>query len=127
MHPLLLSLANIHPRVRMKATSHAFALAAYLPIPKFLDVPPAVHSVLCAHVYHFAISLVMQNLKKACHDGEVMTDPNGNLRVVHTPLVAWIADYPEQLLIACMSSKNSPISTATAKEFGNSEPSPPCL
>lgn len=127
MHPLLLSLANIHAAVRMKATSHAFALAAYLPIPKFLNVSPAVQSVLSARVYHFAVSIVMQNLKTADLHGEVMSDPNGNLRVVHTPLVAWIADYPEQLLIAGVSSRNSPISTATAEQFGNPEPSPPRL
>ena len=88
MHPLYLSLANIHANVRMKATSHAFALAAYLPIPKFLDVPPPVQSSLSARVYHFVISIVMQNLKKAERDGEVMSDPTGNLRLIHTPLVS---------------------------------------
>jgi hypothetical protein len=40
MHPVLLSLANIDTGVHMKATSHAFALAAYLPIPKFVNVSP---------------------------------------------------------------------------------------
>lgn len=111
----------------MKATSHAFMLAAYLPIPKFLDVSPAVQSVLSARVYHFAISIVIQNLKKAELHGEVMSDPMGNLRVVHTPLAAWIADYPEQLLIAGVSSKNSPISLATAAQFGDPEVHPPRL
>lgn len=69
----------------------------------------------------------MQNLNIVDHNGEVMTDLSGNPWVVHTPLIAWIANYPEQLLIACMSSKNSPISTAIAKEFGNLEPSSPHL
>ena len=45
--------------------------------------------------------------------------------MVHTPLVSWIADYPEQLMIACVSSKNSPISIATAEQFGNVTPLPP--
>ncbi|KAI5991066.1 hypothetical protein F5J12DRAFT_907523 [Pisolithus orientalis] len=38
---------------------------------------------------------------------------------MHTPLVAWIANYPEQLLIACVSAKNSPISLAMAEQFGD--------
>ncbi|KIK12808.1 hypothetical protein PISMIDRAFT_120205 [Pisolithus microcarpus 441] len=103
MHPLLLSLANIHAGVRMKATSHSFALAVYLPILKFRNVSPAVQAILSAHVYHFAVSIVMRNLKLANHDGAVLSDPNGNLRIIHTPLVSWITDYPEQLLacIAC--------------------------
>ncbi|KAF9218323.1 hypothetical protein BS17DRAFT_883480 [Gyrodon lividus] len=67
----------------------------------------------------------MKNLKIAHQDGAVMSDPQGYLRVIHTPLATWIADYPEQLLIACVSSKNSPISTATAAQFGDPFPHPP--
>ncbi|KAH0838796.1 hypothetical protein J3R83DRAFT_7196 [Lanmaoa asiatica] len=111
----------------MKATSHAFTLAAYLPIPKFLNVSPTIQSVLSAHVYHFAVFIIMQNLKRAALDDEVMSDPESHLRVIHTPLVAWIINYPEQLLIACVLSQNSPISVATAKQFGDATPFPPWL
>ncbi len=38
MHPLLLSIANIDAGVRMKATSRAFALIAYLPVVQFDNV-----------------------------------------------------------------------------------------
>ncbi|KAG2368995.1 hypothetical protein BDR07DRAFT_1447977 [Suillus spraguei] len=51
--------------------------------------------------------------------------PQGDIRMIHTPLVAWIADYPEQLLIRCITSKHSPISLATSAKFGNPSPSPP--
>ncbi|KAH0825928.1 hypothetical protein J3R83DRAFT_7607 [Lanmaoa asiatica] len=124
MHPLLLSLANIHADVRMKASSHAFALAAYLPIPKFLNVSPAIQSVLSARVYHFAISIVMQNLKEVAREGAVMSDPNGLLRLIHTPLVSWIANLPEQHVISCSSLKYSPISTASTEHFGEATPYP---
>ncbi|KAH7906891.1 hypothetical protein BJ138DRAFT_1137785 [Hygrophoropsis aurantiaca] len=124
MHPLLLSIANIHAGVRMKATSHAYALAAYLPIPKFLNVSQPVQAVLSARVYHFAISIVMKNLKEN-RNGKAMSDPMGDLRIIHTPLVAWIADYPEQLLIAGASARGSPISTAMVANFGDSTPHPP--
>ncbi|KAI6103338.1 hypothetical protein EDD16DRAFT_1441459, partial [Pisolithus croceorrhizus] len=46
MHPLLLAPANIHAGVWMKATSHSFTLAMYLPILKFHNVSPAVQAVL---------------------------------------------------------------------------------
>ena len=48
MYPILLSLANIEAGICMKATSHAFALAAYLPILKFIDILPMVQAVLSA-------------------------------------------------------------------------------
>ncbi|KIK19860.1 hypothetical protein PISMIDRAFT_106766, partial [Pisolithus microcarpus 441] len=127
MHPLLLSLANIHTGVWMKATSHAFALAAYLPSPKFYNVSPAVQAVLSAWVYHFAVSIVMKNLKIASHDGTILSDPNGDLHIVHMPLVAWIVHYPKQLLVACISLKNSPISIAMADQFSDLILHPPHL
>ncbi|KAG2157802.1 uncharacterized protein EDB93DRAFT_1059352, partial [Suillus bovinus] len=65
------------------------------------------------------------NLKLAAHDGCPMSDPRGDLRMIHTPLVTWIADYPEQLLITCTASKCSPISLATAVQFGDPLPHPP--
>ncbi|KAG1825738.1 uncharacterized protein BJ212DRAFT_1443794 [Suillus subaureus] len=88
MHPLLISLANIHAGVHMKATSHVFALIA-------------------------------------ARDGCVMSDLRGDLCMIHTPLVAWIADYPEQLLIACTASKHSPISLAVSTQFWDPLPHSP--
>lgn len=119
MHPFLLSIANIDAGVRMKASSHAFALAAYLPIPKFCDVSKHVHAILCARVYHKCISIVTQSLKDAEAEGAVMSNPWGNLNAIHTPLVSWIADYPEQLLISCTAAKHSPVSIASSLQFGD--------
>ncbi|KAI6135392.1 hypothetical protein EDD17DRAFT_1779107 [Pisolithus thermaeus] len=54
-----------------------------------------------------------------------MSDLSGNHQVMHTPLVAWIGDYPEQLMIACISAKNSPISLVTVEQFGDATAHPP--
>ena len=124
MHPVLLSLANIEAGICMKATSHVFALAAYLPIPKFLNVMPPVHAVLSAHVYHICISTIMDGLKLANAHGVVMSDPNGMQRLCHTPLVSWISDLPKQHMIACVLGNQSPISEASSSQFGNSDPHP---
>lgn len=86
MHLVLLSLANIKAGVRMKATVHAFALAAYLPIPKFLDVSAQVQAALTAHIYHICLYIICKNLKAAEKDGALLLDPTGNLRQCHTIL-----------------------------------------
>ena len=88
MHPVLLSLANIDAGVRMKATSHSFALAAYLPIPKFVNVSAPVHVLLTARVYHICLDIITVNLKLAEAGGMVMSDPSGRLRMCHTPLAS---------------------------------------
>lgn len=46
-----------------------------------------------------------------------MTDPNGFIGKVHTPLVAYIADLPEQCIIVCVLSNQSPTSTASLSQF----------
>ncbi|KAG2144682.1 uncharacterized protein EDB93DRAFT_1241240 [Suillus bovinus] len=54
-----------------------------------------------------------------------MSDPRGDLCMIHTPLVVWIADYPEQLLITCTASKCSLISLAVSAQFGDPFPHSP--
>jgi|SRR5882762_1878551 len=80
MHPVLLSLANIEARVRMKATAHAFALAAYLPIPKFLNVSAQVQATLMACIYHTCLDIICVNLKLAEKNGITLSDPTGQQR-----------------------------------------------
>lgn len=125
MHPVLLSLANIKAGVRMKATSHAFSLAGYLPIPKFQDVAPPVQAALSARVFHIALSIITQGLRTAATTGHAMPDPNGHIRICHPMLASWIADLPEQRLIACVLSNQSPTSLATLDQFGDVVQQPP--
>lgn len=118
MHPVLLSLANIDAGVRMKATSHAFALAAYLPIPKFIDAPAVVQAALAARVFHACINIICKDLIMAEAGGVPMPGPDGKERICYTPLVSWIADLPEQRLIQGVLQNQSPLTTATILEFG---------
>lgn len=119
MHPVLLSLANIDAGVRMKATSHAFALAAYLPIPKFIDAPAVVQAALSARVFHACVTIITKNLRTAEAQGVSMSDPDGNERICYTPLVSWIADLPEQRLIQGVMQNQSPLTTATLGQSGD--------
>jgi len=54
-----------------------------------------------------------------------MSDPVGNLRYCYTPIAAWIADTPEESLIAATSPKTSPITVAFSKQFGDPFRHPP--
>ncbi|KAF7969079.1 hypothetical protein HWV62_28378 [Athelia sp. TMB] len=121
MHPVLLSIANIHPGVRMKATSHSFVLAGYLPIPKFKGVSAAVHAALVAQVYHASLSVIVKDLRIAERDGAEMADPNGDIRINHTPLASWISDLPEMHTISCTLHNHSPTSLAELHEFGEDQ------
>ena len=119
MHPVLLSLANIKPGVHMKATYHSFVLAAYLPIPKFINVSAPVQVALATHVYHSCLTIVTENLQQAAWEGVEIPDPLGCIHVCYPTLVSWIADLPEQRLIAGVLQNQSPISEATLDHFGD--------
>ena len=48
-----------------------------------------------------------------------MSDPVGNLRYCFTLLAAWIADIPEESMLAATGFQVSPVTTATSKNFGD--------
>ncbi|KAF7984714.1 hypothetical protein HWV62_13026 [Athelia sp. TMB] len=125
MHPVLVSIANITAGVRMKATSHAFAILAYLPIPKFLDVSPAVQTTLANRVYHACFDIFLANLKRAEAEGHFMSDPNGRVRLCFTPLVSHVLDMAEQRQVALVLTNQSPTSTASYNQFGDATQQPP--
>lgn len=97
----------------MKATSHSFSLAAYLPIPKFENVSAQEQSLLSSRVYHVCLDIITQSLKRAEDVGSDLSDPTGQVRKCHTPLVSWIADLPEQRVLSGVTSNQSPTSIAT--------------
>lgn len=109
----------------MKATSHAFASLAYLPIPKFLDVTPAIQATLATRVYHACFDIFTSSLKRAERAGHFMPDGDGTVRFCFTPLVSHIMDMAEQRQASVVLSNQSPTSTASYGLFGDSEQCPP--
>lgn len=118
-HPLLISLANINPNVRSKGSLDAYVLLALLPVPSFIHKKSRVRGLLADRLFHQCLDIVLRPLKIAATVGIMMSDPIGNLRYFYTPLVAYIADTPEQSLLSCTSIAASPVSIATSKQFGD--------
>jgi len=102
----------------MKATSHAWACVAYTPTLEFLTHPD-FHSVLEARVWHRCVDIVCTGLKLAARVGTFMSDPTNLTRYCFTPLVAYTADLPEQLMIACVTKSVSPVTIAEKNQFGD--------
>ncbi|KAN0086073.1 hypothetical protein V8E55_007207, partial [Tylopilus felleus] len=55
--------------------------------------------------------------KTAVGVGVMMSDPVGNLRYCFTPIASWIADTPEENLLAATRPKVLSIAMATSKNF----------
>lgn len=124
MHPVFITIGNIQSDVRMQATSHAWRCVAFIPTPTF-DIHPDFQTLLTARLFHRCMDIVFRSLKETSLNGSLMTDALGYIRSCYTPLVAYIADLPEQQLIACVAKNASPVTTATLAEFGDATPHPP--
>ena len=125
-YPLLISLANINPEIRSKTSLHTYLLLTLLPVTKFTHKQTRVRSLLQDHLTHAALSKILEPLKIATRVGYMMSDPIGNLCYCYTPLTAYIADTPEQTLLACVGPKASPLMIATSKQFGDPVLHSPC-
>ena len=83
----------------MKAAPHSFVLAAYLPIPKFINVSVPVQATLTTCIYHSCLTIVTEHSQQDAWGGIEIPDPLGHICVCYPTLVSWIADLPEQRLI----------------------------
>ncbi|KAG2750887.1 hypothetical protein P692DRAFT_201710227 [Suillus brevipes Sb2] len=124
-HPLLVSLANIDPGVRAKGSLHAYIPLALLPVAKFLHRNKRMHGVLADRLLHQCINLGVEPLKQAACLGIMMSDPWGFSRYCFTPLIAYVADTPQELVIACATMNSSPVTMATREDFGDPIRHPP--
>ncbi|KAK7042241.1 hypothetical protein R3P38DRAFT_2512149 [Favolaschia claudopus] len=118
-HPFLVSLANIKSNFLMKASNHAFMMAALLPVPKFI-CHADIRGLLEKRILHHSLDIVCANLKVAAFEGCLMSTTHGALIKAYTPLVSYIADTPEAADLACVMGKTSHLTMASHKTFGDS-------
>ena len=124
MHPVFLTLGNIQSDIRMQATSHVWRCIAFIPSPEF-KVHPDFRTILSAWLFHWSLDVVTAGLKEAASNGCALIDASGHIRKCYTPLISYVADLPEQQLIACVSKNASPVSTTEMPQFGDPTPAPP--
>ncbi|KAG1799139.1 uncharacterized protein BJ212DRAFT_1305591 [Suillus subaureus] len=104
----------------------AYIPLALLPVVKFIHRVKHMHGVLADRLLHQCIDIVIEPLKQAAHLGVMMSDPVGFSRYCFTPLVAYVADTLEELVIACTTMNASPVTMATHADFGDPDCHPLC-
>lgn len=121
-YPLYASIGNVHNNVR-RAHRNAVSLIGFLAIPKsechinivvlsikLLNCDPADREFkddpqfrkFRRQLFHSSLSHILQPLKPGMTVPEVTRCPDGHFRRVIYGLGPYIADYPEQALLACI-------------------------
>jgi hypothetical protein len=122
--PIYLSIGNINAKTRNSPSKRTWVTIAYLPIVQF-DDHEKIRGTLCDRFFHQCCRIVFSSLIRPGVNGIKITDSCGDVRLCFPRVAAYIADYPEQVLINVAGGLTSPISIATYHELGNADPSPP--
>jgi hypothetical protein len=76
-------------------------LIGYLPVPKLSAFKPGSHSDASSNVFHHCMDEILEPLKEAGKSGVTMACADGYARHCFPVMAAYIADNPEQCLVAC--------------------------
>jgi hypothetical protein len=81
--------------------------------------------LLLSRLFHWSLDIITASLKEAAKTDRLLVDASGNTQRCFTPLVSYIANLPEQQLIAGVSKNTSPVTMAQLPAFGNAMPAEP--
>ncbi|KAG1823782.1 uncharacterized protein BJ212DRAFT_1261708 [Suillus subaureus] len=124
--PMYLTLGNISKDIQHQLLKHAAILITYLPISKLecftQDIQSAEHYCL----FRYCMTQVLEPLVSAGQDGVEITCPDHQGGGMHPIVATYIADFPEQCLIACCMENCCPKCTIGCDKYGDMRTSVPC-
>lgn len=120
VYPAYITIGNVPKAVRRKPSQHAYRLFAYLPIVSFnnSNLSKRDKRLAKSRVYHHAMKIIFQSLKKPAAEGVELYTADGRVRHCHPLLAGASLDYPEQCLASGVRYGKCPICQCTPDTLG---------
>ena len=98
-----MTLGNLPRALRRKPSEHACILIGYLSCDKIDSegLSERKQRALVQQLFHSSVRTILEPLIRAGKEGIEVTSGDGTVHRVHPILAAYVADYPEQCLVAC--------------------------
>ena len=106
--PVYLKIENIDKKIQQSPSARATMLLGYLPVTKLECFTEKWRSNVTHQLFHQCMESLLEPLRLVGNEGKEMTCANGWVHKVYTILVAYVADFPEQCLVACCLESQCP-------------------
>ena len=121
--PVYATIGNIDKSTWRKHSQRATVLLGYLPVTKLECFDEKNRAVQGYRLFHDCMKAIVEPLIEAGNTGIIMICADGKRRRVHPILAAYIADHPEQCLVACCQQNRCPKCLVSTNDLGNPIPS----
>lgn len=114
-----MTIGNIEKSIRRKPSARATVLLGYIPVTKLECFTKSKRSAAGFQIFHDCMAMLLDPLKAAGREGIDMTCSDGFIRRVFPILAAYVADHPEQCLVACTGEHRCPRCLVQFKQLGD--------
>ncbi|KAF8527228.1 hypothetical protein JB92DRAFT_3218673, partial [Gautieria morchelliformis] len=109
-----------HPKGHAsQSVSTANILLGYLPISKLKCFSAGTHKAQGWQLFHYCMRTILLRMVNAGASGVDVLCADGGIRKVFPVLAAYVADFPEQALVACVKENWCPICKCYPEDHGD--------